>query len=711
MKKKAIEKIPYLTLQKTSRKKGVKYIGVTAVKIVSHEKHLFVEIYRNSKDAKEIPAVRIVLTKKDFGTFLPETGEWTRKKIVSEYGRQMPVWYREGDDRGDTWNDMEKKNILQSDEDLERIKKYCGTHIWRQESWWEYIERIQSNIVTDARNKTRERKYQIRQQALNDRIEHTSKLPEKKILERADRIYFSERHYLYYKKHGCWATIACSKCGGVTDARWKAGISYESELQRWTEEPREGHFGTCPMCGARGEYKCQGKVKGSHSKTIHLFLGQKFKDTGMVMRYVEVSKTWNMGLICGEKGPEMFNASEELSGIEIARAYFEPGKKTQIDYHKKSYYSGNDFWDDCNLYGLANITIDGAPIMDETYEEMKGTMFQYSALKEYARGVGIVNPIDYFERYRQLPQLEMLVKLGMIGIAEKLVENRDSIRVCENAKRPDLFLGIRKERVKQLIEKKGNTDLLDAMKMECSMQQNWTDEQLEHLAETKLGRGQVEGAMRYMGLQKLLNRIEKYAGCAYGSNCSTATERIRQTATTYTDYLHMREDLGYDISNSVYQQPRNLGTAHAKMVAEMNKDKVDKRLQEVKVKFQNIRHNYRRLRNRYYYEDEEYIIRPARSAEEIVMEGRTLHHCVGGDNYLRKHDSEETYILMLRFKNEPEIPYITVEINAGDDQIIQWYGSHDKKPDAKHMQEWLDGYVMRLKHGLNEEIMIQTDIA
>ena len=115
MKKKAIEKIPYLTLQKTSRKKGVKYIGVTAVKIVSHEKHLFVEIYRNSKDAKEIPAVRIVLTKKDFGTFLPETGEWTRKKIVSEYGRQMPVWYREGDDRGDTWNDMEKKNILQSD--------------------------------------------------------------------------------------------------------------------------------------------------------------------------------------------------------------------------------------------------------------------------------------------------------------------------------------------------------------------------------------------------------------------------------------------------------------------------------------------------------------------------------------------------------------------------------------------------------------------
>lgn len=65
MKKKAIEKIPYLTLKKTSRKKDVKYIGVTAVKIVGHEKHLFLEVYRNEKMAKAVPVVRIVLTEKD----------------------------------------------------------------------------------------------------------------------------------------------------------------------------------------------------------------------------------------------------------------------------------------------------------------------------------------------------------------------------------------------------------------------------------------------------------------------------------------------------------------------------------------------------------------------------------------------------------------------------------------------------------------------
>lgn len=706
MKKKAIEKIPFLKLTKVSSKKDAKYIGVTAVKIVSNEKHLFLEVYQNSKATKDIPLVRIVLTKKDFGTYFPEKGEWTRQKIETDkYYNQGLVWNTPEDGR-DTWQQMEKKNILQSAEDLERIKKFCKSQkIWNEARWWEYIYNHQDDIVITARRKTEERKYKRRMDALNDRIAHTRELPEQMILKRADDSYFNQRHYLYYKKRGSWAKIACSKCGGVTEARWKSGISYESQFERWTEEPREGSFGHCPMCGACGQYKCQGKVKGSNSRTIHLFLGQKYKETGMVLRYVEVSKTWNLEFICGEKEPEMYNSSEELSGVEIARAYFEPGKKLQIDYHKHSGYSGKDFWDDCNLCGNANISIHSAPIMMETYKEMKGTAFQYSALQEYVKEVKEVNPIEYFERYQQTPQIEMLVKLGLIGVVEKLVKCHYGIVANENARRPDEFLGIRKERVKQLIAKKGDTSLLKVMQMENRMQQAWTDEQIEYLAETHLERGAVETATKYMSLQQLLNRIKKYAGCEYGTECSTAIEQIRQTATTYTDYLNMRISLGYDLNNTVYQQPRNLRAAHAKMVAEANKEEADKRLREVKEKFQNIRHSYRSLRKKYLYEDENYIIRPARSAEEIVMEGRTLHHCVGGDGYLRKHNNGETYILMLRFKDEPEIPYITVEIDGTHPRIIQWYGQRDKKPDEKTMQKWLNNYLMKLKTGTLTEVI------
>lgn len=710
MKKKAIEKIPYFGLEKISRKKQAKYIGVTGIKIIGHEKHLFLEVYRNQKESKDTPLVRIVLTKKDFGTYRPESGEWTRQYVRSGNNNNgRLIWNSVGD--SSYWEWMEKENILQSPEDLERIKKFCGTTVWREEGWWEYIDRRQCDIATEVRRKAERRKYQRRQETLKDRIAHTKELPEKKILDRADNLYFHNEHYLYYKKHGCWAKIACSKCGGVTDARWKSGISYESQFQTRTEEPREGRYGTCPMCGARGLYKCQGKVKGEHSRKIHLFLGQRYKENGMVMRYVQVEKSWILGLICGEKGTEMYNACEKLSGVEIARAYFEPGKKMQIDYQKHNPYSGEDFWDDCNLCGMNIITINAAPIMPETYEEMEGTMFQYSALQEYVKCVGEVNPIDYLERYSQTPQIEVLVKMGLIGVVESLVKCYYGIVANQNASRPDVFLGIRKERVKQLIRKKGDVEILNAMQMEKRFGQNWTDDQIEQLKETGLSSTQVDRATKYMTLQKLLNRIEKYAGCQYGTECSRAKARIRHVATTYVDYLEMREDLGYDLNNTVYQYPRNLDEAHHKMVMEINKEKAEARLREVARLYPDIRKSYRSLRKKYFYEDENYLIRPARSAEEIVVEGRILHHCVGGANYLNKHNTGQTYILMVRLKDEPEIPYITVEIDAKYPRIIQWYGEFDKKPDEKNMQAWLNTWLMKLKTGTLTEEMETAAIA
>lgn len=695
MKKKQIEKIPYLTLPKTSRKKDVKYIGVTAFKNVAHERHLFLEVYRNSKNTMDVPLVRIVLTKKDFGNYFPETAEWTRQKIETDHYYNQGLLWSEQEDKCISWEQAVKRNILMSENDMDRIKKFCDVMIWQESKWWQYIYRHEDNIVIKARREAERRKYERRQKALKEREENTPELPEQSILERMNERFFHHKHILFYKKKGSYAKIACTKCGGVTDARWKAGVSYESQFERWTDEPREGHFGNCPMCGARGEYKCQGKVKSGIEKSTHVFLGQKYKETGMVFRYIEVSKAWRLEEICGNDGPEMYNASEAMSGVEIARGYFEEGKKLQIDYHKHDPYLGKDFWDDCNLYGMNNIRVEAAQILPETYSEMNGTMFQYSALREFVAAAGDTNPIDYMERYSHTPQIEMLTKLGLTDVVKELVSCRYGIVYQQYAKRPDDFLGIRKEKVKLLIRYKGDVKILKIMQMERKLGQNWTEEQIEDLAEIDAKQRDIEMVLSVMTLQKALNQIAKYAGCKFHTECSSARERIKHTATTYFDYLSMRAQLGYNMSNTVYQRPKDLEAAHNKMMDEIDKEKTEKRMQEVAEKYPLIRKNYRKLRKRYFYEDENFIIRPARSAEEIVKEGRILHHCVGGDNYLRKHNEQKSIILFLRFKEQQEIPYITVEIEG--DRILQWYGANDKKPAEKDMQKWLDAYVTRMK--------------
>lgn len=388
MKEKTIEKIPYLGLKKISRIKSVKYIGVTAVKNIGHQRHLLLEVYENKKKSKKIPVVRIALTKKDFGTYWPDKQIWTRQQL-SAYS---PIWTNT---HTYTAKILADENILQSPEDLARIKSFCGTEIYNDTRWWGHIAEYEGDITSKERTKRVERKYKRRQEALKDRQANTKELPEKSILYRADHVYFHDEHFLYYKKHGSWADIACSKCGGVTTAKWKYSGAYEEQFEKHIAEPREGDFGTCPMCGAHGQYKCKGKAKGSTRKTRYLFLGQKYKDDGFVMRYIQVEKEWTLGFIAGENDNEMYNAYEKLSGVELARAYFEPGKKVQVDYNKHDPYVGRDFWDDCNLYGLSSIRINSEPILPETYGELTGTMFQYSAMKEYTDSLmSVCNPVD-----------------------------------------------------------------------------------------------------------------------------------------------------------------------------------------------------------------------------------------------------------------------------------------------------------------------------
>lgn len=701
MRKKEIERIPYLGLKKISRKKDVKYIGVTAVKIVGNKKHLFLEVYKNKKESKMVPVVRIILTKKEFWNYFPETEQWTRQKVEKDGGYGNWIW----GEKADTWEQMEKENVLQSTEDLEKIKKFCKIKIpvYYEARWWQYIYKHEDDLATAARIDREHRKFVCRQEALKDRMAHTAKLPEKRILEYADRIYFQKEHHLYYKKYGSWTKIACSKCGGVTDARWRDGISCESQFQKHTEEPREGKSGKCPMCGAVGTYKCQGKIKGEYSKKIHLFLGQRYKEDGAVLRYVEIEKAWTLGFIEGNDGPEMYNAAEEISGVEVARAYFEPGKKVQIDYHKHDLYRNEDFWDDCNLYGLANIDIKAATIMPETYEELKNTIFRYSGLKEYDEQAQEVNPIRYLQNYQKTPQIEILAKLGLSEIVKGINEGRTGIIVDASAKRLDALLGIRRERTKKLIEEKGDARLLRVLQIEKSLDQHWTEEQVNHLRETGLDIAHIAFVLNYMTIQKLLNRIEKYAGCAYETNCGRAVANIRNTAIIYIDYLMMRERRGYDLHNTVYQQPRDLSAAHRQMVTETNREEVKKRLEETEERYENIKKRYRSLRKEYCYEDATYLIRPARSAEEIVMEGRLLHHCVGGNGYLSRHNEGKSYILMMRFRKEPETPYITVEINPEQKKIVQWYGERDTKPDEENIQSWLDNYLEKLKSGTLQE--------
>ena len=671
MKKRAIESIPYIPAVKA--RKNNAYTASVQITDIKGTEHLVVDIYENTRKGREIPKLRLAYTKADWGVWYPETGVWSGRSIHdSDYN--IDIWLDPPDDRGAL------TFIRPDDADLIRSWTKSGAQ------WENALKRLEDTI-----RYTRQRKsYENRRARLADRQNNTPPLPDD-LKAWAKRRMFSATHYLYYKRHGRYADICCSACGQVTTVCTKRSETYEGQFERIVH-PKIGTTGICPHCKTEGEWKAQGKTKGVYGITKYAYIGQQYKDNGAVIRLVEIEKMITLDTVLEDDREIMTGAKESLSVCEIVREYIEPGK-IQRDFHKYNPYTGGDFWDDCNLSGMSQITLHNGLVYDKTWDNLRNTCLRYSAAKEYMQGKS-ANLIEYAERYMRYKQLEFLVKAGFTKLADEIVDHYCDWISNKNATNPAGFLGIYPERVKLLQSKQGDTKLLRALQREKMAQAHYSDEELETYMIFQ--NHSLSALLEHMSIIKLKHYIEKITGIDIGAGmCAHAYALVERTLRRYDDYIRMRQQLGYDLTNSIYLFPKDLETEHNKLVLEINKAKADKRKQEVNDRYPDIKKHYRRIRNRYYFENDEYIIRPARSAAEIVDEGRILHHCVGGDNYLRKHNTDKSYILFLRFKSDQNEPYITIEIDGT--KILQWYGAYDKKPDEENINNLLREYIACLK--------------
>ena len=177
----------------------------------------------------------------------------------------------------------------------------------------------------------------------------------------------------------------------------------------------------------------------------------------------------------------------------------------------------------------------------------------------------------------------------------------------------------------------------------------------------------------------------------------------------YADYLLAAEGIGLDLANPIFLLPKDFEKKHDRVTAawsalqeERRREADAKRRKEQQAAFGK---RLKALALRYTYTDGELLIRPAANAEEIVREGKLLHHCVGG--YADRHISGVTTILFLRRRSTPGKPLCTIEMNG--DKIRQIHGWDDertackdnpKRQDPREIyRDFLDGWLAWLQAG------------
>lgn len=529
MKKKAIERVQYIPAVRAN--KSYAYTASVVVADISGVEHLLIDIYTNTKEGRKRPKVRLAYTRTDWGIYRIGTGEWSAGSCYSaDYSEE--VWHEDDEPR-------QAKTFIPTDG--ENLIKHWTEYSNPYEDWVQALRSFEDKIKWNRQKK----RYKNRQDRLAARQADTPPLP-KDLEDWAERRLFSS-HFLYYKRHGRYADICCSACGQVSTVCTKRSESYEGQFELIVY-PKHGTVGTCPCCHKSGEWMAQGKTKGVYDITKYVYVGQQYKDNGAVIRLVEIDKMITLDIVLEGDKEIMTGAKEILSVNEIVREYIEPGKKPQRDFHKYNCWAQRDFWDDCNLSGMANIKLYDGLVYDKTWDELANTCLRYSAAKEYMQGK-IGNLINYAERYMQYKQLEFLTKAGFTHIVDELVKCRLGHVADADATNPADFLGINPERVKMLQEEKGDIQLLKALQREKRKGEHWNTEELE-LYRLFIYSPDLDTMLTRMSIIKLKHYLEKQTGVSISAGmCGHASALVSQTYRTYTDYLGMRQQTGYALTD------------------------------------------------------------------------------------------------------------------------------------------------------------------
>ena len=155
---------------------------------------------------------------------------------------------------------------------------------------------------------------------------------------------------------------------------------------------------------------------------------------------------------------------------------------------------------------------------------------------------------------------------------------------------------------------------------------------------------------------------------------------IQDVVALYRDYLSMCSEAGYDMKKHSVLFPENCRTTHDEV------QQYCRWLHTQKMR-ENFEQAYLAVRKKICYRRRGLQIVCPSTPEDLIQEGRSLHHCVGG--YAERVANGQCLIVFLRNTEELEKPLYTIEVRG--DQVQQIHGDHNSNPTPeveRFVEQW-----------------------
>jgi hypothetical protein len=440
--------------------------------------------------------------------------------------------------------------------------------------------------------------------------------------------------------------------------------------------------GICPRCRHSITFKASGKAKRVWDRTTVQVL-QKVNGDELALRIFKVYnglREWRDPNYSIHENARVFVRNNEAGITKIETYYCDYSKGMFTHWIKGerprfSHYQYNFECDFCGSLYCGNLE-----------NTLKDTPWQYSQLGLFCQvDREPMEVLPYLRAYNRYPAIEYLVKLRLTNIAGSIIYSRNGDEIINiNGKNYKEALGIDAEGLP--VMQKINADVQQLELYQHLMKQGvradekllvWYRERGIHEKDYVLIPLRLTTPKKYMRyVDEQFERLKNYKG-QYGNRRYEKPDRI---ASDYKDYLFMGGRLGYDLSDEFVLFPKNLPEAHDQ-ASKLYKNK------KTGIFSKMIQQAYADLLEQYRFTKDGFTLIPPKSANEIIKEGHTLHHCV--HSYVENVADGKCVVLFIRRTNDVKQPFYTMELR--DDKVIQIHGKHHAKPTPeveKFLEQW-----------------------
>lgn len=455
-------------------------------------------------------------------------------------------------------------------------------------------------------------------------------------------------HYIFYKYQKNGATNGyCTYC--------KKHVPIRS--------PKYNQKGHCNICGQPVTFRSVGKSGRFCTKWYRVYLVQRRKTSGFVIRIFQ-ARTWykkagyaDCETTCHEEQRRIFSAN----GKEISNFVYGLFKRREmrwILYWKPWYYTCCGIQYKGNVYPYT--------LSDLSRHELKET-----GLREYALRQKKIDPGKYLYLWQTYPVLEQIVKAGLFQLVDDILEYRATDAIKRKGRKPTEFLSVTKKEFRRLRDMNGGAKELKWLQFEKSSGRIIKDEEIYWMAKEELEPKDLQFVLDRMSICQVRHYLVKQS--------EKSGDDISHILQVWKDYLSMAGKLRLDVYDSIIYRASDLQRRHSEAVIQMEEKKKEIRRRELEEKYVGFQEQLIALKEKYEFSAGEYQIVAPKSIDDILYEGDTLHHCVNKtDNYFDRIASKESYILFLRKKENPEVPFYTLEVEP-DGTIRQKRAEFDRQ--------------------------------